>query len=98
MSGIDHHDAMRIHALRRFHQRTGAVLAVEEYEAMCAAIRRDDPRPVAMTQENLRFYKVRVRGITAFALWKQNAIATFYPSEHWITSRGGRMLSEEAAA
>lgn len=98
MRGLDHYAAMRAHALRRFHERTGKVLAGEEYEAMCAAIRRDNLPPVAATQENMRFYKVRVRGVTAFALWKRGQIVTFYPSVEWILERGGRLLSQERAA
>lgn len=97
MSGLDHHTAMRAHALRRWRERTGTVLAPVEYEAMCAAIRRDNLPPAAVTRESLRFYKVRVRGVTAFALWKRGAIATFYPSEDWIIQRGGRLMMGEAA-
>ena len=95
---LDHQDAMRVHALRRFHERTGTVLAAEEYERMCEAIRRDSLPPAAMTSNNLRFFKVRVRGVTAFALWKANTIVTFYPSEDWVIQRGGRILTGRASA
>jgi hypothetical protein len=94
---MDHHAAMRAHALRRFRERTGTVLAADEYEAMCSAIRRDNLPPAAVTRDSLRFYKVRVRGVTAYALWKRGTIATFYPSEDWIIQRGGQVLTGEAA-
>lgn len=97
MSGLNHYDAMRAHALRRFYERTGTVLAQDEYERMCSAIRRDNLPPFAATQENIRIYKVRVRGVTAYALWKAGTIATFYPSIEWVLERGGRVLAAEAA-
>lgn len=97
MRGLDHHAAMRAHALRRFQERTGTVLAAEEYEAMCAAIRRDNLPPVAATKDSHRFYKVRIRGVTAYAMWKKGTIATFYPKVEWITERGGRVLVGEVA-
>ena len=92
MTDIGHLSAMRIHALRRFLERTGTALTFEEYERMCDAIRRDNLPPMAATQENMRIYKVRVRGVTAYALWKKGAIATFYPSIDWVLQRGGRVL------
>lgn len=95
--GLDHDTAMRVHALRRFYERTKTVLAVEEYERMCAAIRRDNLPPVAVTKENVRVYKVRVRGVTAFAVWARNCIVTFYPSIDWVIARGGQLLSEQVA-
>ena len=97
MTGLDHPTAMRAHALRRFRERIGIVLTTDEYEAMCAAIRRDNLPPFALTKENIRFYKVRVRNATAYALWKKGAIATFYPSLDWVLIKGGRVLQGEMA-
>lgn len=97
MSGLDHPAAMRAHALRRFQERTGIVLVADEYERMCAAIRRDNLPPAAATKDGIRIYKVRVRGATAYALWKRGQIATFCPSLDWITQAGGRVLAEAVA-
>lgn len=88
---------MRAHAIRRFNERTGATLTRGEYESLCASIRDHNPPAAAVTREGIRFYKVRIRGVTAYALWKRGQIATFYPSLDWITARGGRVLMGEAA-
>ncbi len=96
-TGLDHPTAMKFHALRRFQERCGITLAPIEYDRMCEAIRRDNLPPVAFTKENLRFFKVRVRGVTAYALWKRGQIVTFYPSMEWVKAVGGREAQGAAA-
>ena len=87
-----HAEAMMFHARRRMRERFGLTLTEDEYHRMCEVIRDSQPKPVAFTVGGNRVFKVRKDGQTAYAIWKQNRIATFYPTLDWIQCKGGRVL------